>query len=577
MEIRARPASAGIAIGRAYLLKKNNYKPSSALIKPEDVEVEINRFTSARDLSVRQIEQIYKEALEKMGEEKADLFQGYIEILVDDDLKAEIIEKIRKDLMTAETATDIAFKNAIEEVKNLDDTYLSGRADDLKDLGQRLICNIAGVPFSEGAPALKDNTIIVGNDISPSDFAQMDLSSVVGLICEIGGVTSHVAIMAQALAIPAVVGAAKITEYISDDNFLILDGEKGVIIDNPSELSLAQYKEKQRLCEEEKQHLSALVGFPAITQDGRRIELLANIGSDKDVESAIKNGADGIGLFRTEFLCMDRTSLPSEEEQFNVYKKVAQAMNGKKVIIRTFDIGGDKPLPCIDFQKEDNPFLGWRAVRIYNDYPEMIKMQLRAILRASDYGCIKIMFPMIISVEEVQDLKRLLAELKMELSKENIAFDKNIEIGVMIETPAAALISDVLAQEVDFFSIGTNDLTQYTLAVDRGNNRIANLYNSLHPSVIRLIKIIVDNAHAKGKSVGMCGELAGDSNATAILLGLGLDELSMSAGRIGKIKSIVRKISYKNASHLGQEVYKAGSSTDISKILSKVNYGRKSF
>lgn len=568
MDIKGIPASFGIAIGNVYLLKQKTYIPDSAPIQSGDIESEIRRFIKGRDLSVCQLEKIYTEVLAKRGEDEAELFQGYIEILTDEDMANEIVQKIRNELVNAEAAADGAVKHAIAEVEALANPYLRGRADDLRDIGRRLVCNIADKELFDSVPVLQDAAVVIGHEITPSDFAQMDVSKVVGLACEIGGITSHIAIMAKMLAIPSVVGATGITDSVSGGNLVILDGTEGTIIINPSESMLTLYRDKKQSCEQEKQHLSALADLPAVTRDGKRVELLANIGTDKDVEAAIRNGAEGIGLYRTEFLFMDRASFPTEEDQFEAYKAVAKAMKGKKVIIRTVDIGGDKALSYIEFRKEENPFLGWRAVRLYQDYPQMIRTQLRAILRASAYGCVKILFPMIISVEETQELKRIAAELKAELSREKIAFDENIEMGVMIETPAAALISDVLAKEVDFFSIGTNDLTQYTLAVDRGNNRIANLYNSLHPSVIRLIKIVADNAHAHGKVVGMCGELAGDPKAAGLLLGLGVDELSMSAIRIGKIKDTVMNISYDDATHWAQEVLKVGSSAEVSGILS---------
>lgn len=569
MKIKGIPASFGFAIGRAHLLKSNVYTPKGASIQSSDVENEIERFIQGKALSVNQLENLHQEAVKKLGAEKAEVFQGQIEIVTDEELTNEVSGKIRKQLMNAEVAVHLAFEEAIAEVESLDDNYLRARADDLRDIRQRIVNNIAGRERNDNLFETEDAVIVIAHDITPSDFAQMDTKKVVGIGSETGSLTSHVSIMAQTLLVPAVVGACQVTSVVSDGDMVVLDGQDGFIIVNPSSAVLSTYREKQRLEIQESQQLSGIVDLPSATLDGKRLELLANIGTDRDVEAAIRFGAQGIGLYRTEYLYMDQESMPTEEAQFSAYRTVLEKMQDKKVIIRTVDLGGDKKVPYIDFPEEDNPFLGWRGVRIYKDYPGLIKAQLRAILRASVYGQAEILFPMIISVEEIQRLKALLSELQSELMREEIPFDDDIKVGVMIETPAAVMVSEALAKEVDFFSIGTNDLTQYTLAVDRGNNRIANQYNELHPSVIRLIKRVIDSAHANGIRVGMCGELAGTLRAVELLIGLGLDELSMSAPRLPTVKKKLINCVYDDALYLADQVLQTSTSMQIARILSE--------
>lgn len=565
MEIRGISASVGVAIGFAYVLKKKYFTSEASSIQSKNIENEILRFIKGRDISVKQLEKIYQDVLEKLGEEKAEIFQGQIEIITDEELTKKITEKIKKWQINAEAATESVIQETIDEVEALEDFYLRARADDLRDIRQRIVNNIAGREYA--VPVIGDATILIGYEITPSELAQFNMEKIIGIVTETGSITSHVAIMAQTLSIPAIVGAINVVDAVTDGDLLIIDGIEGKIIINPSQNTLPMYQEKQRECEYEKQVLSKYVNLPAVTQDGKHIELLANIGTERDIEGAIRYGADGIGLYRTEYLYMNQSCMPTEEVQFDAYKKVVEAMQGKAVIIRTVDLGGDKKLPYINFQKEDNPFLGWRGVRIYEDYPEMIRTQLRAILRASAYGHIKIMFPMIISIEEVLALKKIIADLKSEFSSKATPFDPNIKIGIMIETPAAVMISEALAEEVDFFSIGTNDLTQYTLAVDRGNSRIAYRYNALHPSILRFIQHVVNNAHACGKTVGICGELASDPKATELLIGLGLDSLSMNSPCIPKVKEAIMRFSYNDALLLAHDACRASSSVQISGIL----------
>ena len=412
--------------------------------------------------------------------------------------------------------------------------------------------NILEMPIID-LSAISEKVILVATDLTPSETAQLSLDNVLGFITDLGGRTSHTSIMARSLEIPAIVGTSNATETIKKEDYLVLDAINNKIIINPSDEELEALKTIKEEYLHEKEELAKLKDLPAITLDGHQVEVCANIGTVRDVAGAERNGAEGVGLYRTEFLFMDRDSLPTEEEQFQAYKAVAEAVGSPAVIIRTMDIGGDKDLPYMNLPKEENPFLGWRAIRICLDRKEILHPQLRAILRASAFGKLRIMFPMIISVEEIRALKAELEILKSQLREENKPFDESIEVGVMVETPAAAVMARHMAKEVDFFSIGTNDLTQYTLAVDRGNELISHLYNPMSPAVLNLIKQVIDASHAEGKWTGMCGELAGDERATMLLLGMGLDEFSMSAISIPRIKKIIRNANFDDAKALAEQ------------------------
>ena len=412
--------------------------------------------------------------------------------------------------------------------------------------------NILEMPIID-LSAISEKVILVATDLTPSETAQLSLDNVLGFITDLGGRTSHTSIMARSLEIPAIVGTSNATETIKKEDYLVLDAINNKIIINPSDEELEALKAIKEEYLHEKEELAKLKDLPAITLDGHQVEVCANIGTVRDVAGAERNGAEGVGLYRTEFLFMDRDSLPTEEEQFQAYKAVAEAVGSPAVIIRTMDIGGDKDLPYMNLPKEENPFLGWRAIRICLDRKEILHPQLRAILRASAFGKLRIMFPMIISVEEIRALKAELEILKSQLREENKPFDESIEVGVMVETPAAAVMARHMAKEVDFFSIGTNDLTQYTLAVDRGNELISHLYNPMSPAVLNLIKQVIDASHAEGKWTGMCGELAGDERATMLLLGMGLDEFSMSAISIPRIKKIIRNANFDDAKALAEQ------------------------
>ncbi|WP_032815373.1 phosphoenolpyruvate-protein phosphotransferase PtsI, partial [Yersinia mollaretii] len=516
------------------------------------VEQEVERFKTGRAKAAEQLEAIKTKAEASLGEEKAAIFEGHIMLLEDEELEQEIIALIKDEHATADAAAYSVIEGQAKALEELDDEYLKERAADVRDIGKRLLKNILGLNIVD-LSAIQDEVILVAADLTPSETAQLNLDKVLGFITDLGGRTSHTSIMARSLELPAIVGTTNATKEIQNDDYLIIDAVNNKIYLNPTADVIEQLKAVKNQYITERNDLAKLKDLPAITLDGHQVEVVANIGTVRDIAGAERNGAEGVGLYRTEFLFMDRDSLPTEEEQFQAYKAVAEAMGSQAVIVRTMDIGGDKDLPYMNLPKEENPFLGWRAIRIAMDRKEILHAQLRAILRASAFGKLRIMFPMIISVEEVRELKAELELLKSQLREENKAFDETIEVGVMVETPAAAVIARHLAKEVDFFSIGTNDLTQYTLAVDRGNELISHLYNPMSPSVLGLIKQVIDASHAEGKWTGMCGELAGDERATLLLLGMGLDEFSMSAISIPRIKKIIRNTNFEDVKVLAEQ------------------------
>ncbi|CNI68341.1 phosphoenolpyruvate-protein phosphotransferase PtsI [Yersinia mollaretii] len=544
--------SPGIAFGKALLLKEDEIVINRKKISADQVEQEVERFKTGRAKAAEQLEAIKTKAEASLGEEKAAIFEGHIMLLEDEELEQEIIALIKDEHATADAAAYSVIEGQAKALEELDDEYLKERAADVRDIGKRLLKNILGLNIVD-LSAIQDEVILVAADLTPSETAQLNLDKVLGFITDLGGRTSHTSIMARSLELPAIVGTTNATKQIQNDDYLIIDAVNNKIYLNPTADVIEQLKAVKNQYITERNDLAKLKDLPAITLDGHQVEVVANIGTVRDIAGAERNGAEGVGLYRTEFLFMDRDSLPTEEEQFQAYKAVAEAMGSQAVIVRTMDIGGDKDLPYMNLPKEENPFLGWRAIRIAMDRKEILHAQLRAILRASAFGKLRIMFPMIISVEEVRELKAELELLKSQLREENKAFDETIEVGVMVETPAAAVIARHLAKEVDFFSIGTNDLTQYTLAVDRGNELISHLYNPMSPSVLGLIKQVIDASHAEGKWTGMCGELAGDERATLLLLGMGLDEFSMSAISIPRIKKIIRNTNFEDVKVLAEQ------------------------
>jgi len=561
-------ASPGITFAKALLLQEDEISLNTE--KVDNIEHEITRFLDGRAKTSAQLEIVKQKALETFGEEKEAIFEGHIMLLEDEELEEDIIAYMKKNKCTADFAINSVVEDNAQMLQELDDPYLRERAADFRDIGSRLLKNVLGIDIVNLSD-IAEEVVLVANDLTPSETAQINLDKVLGFITDIGGRTSHTSIMARSLEIPAIVGTNDITERVHNGDMIILDALNNKIIINPSEAELAEAKLVRDAFLEEKAELAKLKDLPAMTLDGHQVEVGSNVGSVKDTDGAKRNGAECVGLYRTEFLFMDRDQLPTEDEQFVAYKDVVEAMEGKACIIRTMDIGGDKDLPYLDLPEELNPFLGWRAIRICFDRPEIMNPQLRALLRASAFGKIRIMFPMIISVEEIRKLKDILELLKTELRNENIAFDEEIEIGVMIETPAAAAIAHHLIKEVDFFSIGTNDLTQYTLAVDRGNELISDLYNPLSPSVLTIIKTVIDASHAAGKWTGMCGELAGDEHATLLLLGMGLDEFSMSAISIPTVKKIIRSTNFADAKELADKALSMATAAEIEALVNDFN------
>ena len=560
------PASPGIVFGKALVLKEEKIVLDTQKISEDQVEAEVARFYAGREAAVEQLNSIHQRALKSLGEEKAAIFEGHLMILEDEELEEEILDYLRSNKVNASVAASKIIDQQVEMLSEIDDEYLKERAGDIRDIGNRLIKNILGMHIVDLGD-IAEESILVAYDLTPSETAQLNLDKVLGFITDIGGRTSHTSIMARSLELPAIVGTNDVTARVNTGDYLILDAVNNRVYVNPTQAEIDELKNLEAKLAEEKAELAKLKDLPAVTLDGHKVEVVANIGTIRDCEGAHRNGAEGVGLYRTEFLFMDRDQLPSEEEQFIAYKEVVEAMEGRLVVLRTMDIGGDKELPYLNLPKEMNPFLGWRAVRIALDRREILHAQLRAVLRASAFGKLAVMFPMIISVEEIRELKSVLETLKAELRAEGKAFDENIQVGVMVETPSAAVNAKFLAKEVDFFSIGTNDLTQYTLAVDRGNELISHLYNPMSPSVLGLIKQVIDASHAEGKWTGMCGELAGDERATLLLLGMGLDEFSMSAISVPRIKKLIRHVNYQEVKALADEALQKPTAAEIEQLI----------
>ena len=559
-------ASPGIAFGKALVLKEEKIVLDTQKITDDQLDAEVARFYEGRALAVEQLNSISERALISLGEEKAAIFEGHLMILEDEELEEEILDYLRSNKVNAAVAASKIIDQQVTMLSEIDDEYLKERAGDIRDIGNRLIKNILGM-YIVDLGDIQEESILVAYDLTPSETAQLNLEKVLGVVTDIGGRTSHTSIMARSLELPAIVGTNNVTELVNTGDYLILDAINNQVYINPTQSQIDELKTLEAKISQEKAELAKLKDLPAITLDGHKVDVVANIGTIRDCEGADRNGAEGIGLYRTEFLFMDREQLPTEEEQFIAYKEVVEAMNGRLTVLRTMDIGGDKELPYLDLPKEMNPFLGWRAIRIALDRREILNAQLRAVLRASAFGKLAVMFPMIISVEEIRELKAVIEALKVELRAEGKAFDEHIQVGVMVETPSAAVNAKFLAKEVDFFSIGTNDLTQYTLAVDRGNELISYLYNPMQPSVLGLIKQVIDASHAEGKWTGMCGELAGDERATLLLLGMGLDEFSMSAISVPRIKKLIRNVNFQDAKALANAALQKPTASEIEQLI----------
>ncbi|GAQ25796.1 phosphoenolpyruvate--protein phosphotransferase [Tepidanaerobacter syntrophicus] len=562
-------ASPGIEIGKAHVVKHEQVVINTSPIKKEDIGKEIKKLEDALTTTKLQLEKIKEKAQKELGSEKAKIFDAQLMVLEDPVFINEIKSKIESELITADNAVSQVVNSYIAEFGSAKDEYLKERAADIKDIGERLIKNILGI--SVDAFSLEQEAIIIAKDLTPSDTAQMDKEKVKAFATDMGGRTSHTAIMARSLEIPAVVGLKDATQKIKTGDTVIIDGNEGAVYVNPDEETAKRYEKLKQDYLNKVKELKQLKDLPAETSDNaKRVEISANIGTPKDVKGALENGAEGVGLYRTEFLYMDRQSLPTEEEQFDAYRQVVEKMAPRPIIIRTLDIGGDKKLPYLNMPDELNPFLGWRAIRICLDRPDILKTQLKAILRASAYGKARIMYPMISGVDEVRRANKILDEAKAELYAEGKDFDEDIEVGIMVEIPSAAVTADILAKEVDFFSIGTNDLIQYTLAVDRMNEHISYLYEPFHPAVLRLIKNVIDSSHKEGKWTGMCGEMAGDPLAAPILLGMGLDEFSMSASSIPKVKKIIRLLTYDEAKEIAGKALSMSEPADIRAMVKEI-------
>ena len=529
-------ASKGYAIGKVFLQENEEIVINDTKIT--DIGAEKEKMQKALDDSKAQLEIIKVKAEKEMGAEKANVFEAHITLLDDPEFTGAMISEIENNSLNGLKAIESVSNTFIAIFESMDNEYMRERAADIKDVSKRILSNFAG-KGGDSFSITENNTIVVAHDLTPSDTAGLDRTKVVGFITDIGGRTSHAAIMARTLEIPAVLGLGDITTCVKTGDMIIVDGLTGDVIINPSEEVLVEYTSKKEKFQAEQEELKKLIEVKTTTKSGRRIEVCGNIGQPEDVLGVLANGGDGVGLFRTEFLYMDRDSAPTEDEQFESYKFVLEKMEGKQVVIRTLDIGGDKTLPYLPLPEEMNPFLGYRAIRLCLDRKDIFKVQLRALLRASVYGNLAVMFPMISGLEEFEQAKEVVEECKAALKAEGKEYSEDIQWGIMVEIPAAAVYADELAKHVDFFSIGTNDLIQYTLAADRMSEKVSYLYNPMHPAVLRLIKMTIDGAHKHGKWVGMCGEMAGDEAAIPTLIEYGLDEFSMSASSILNAKKII--------------------------------------
>jgi phosphotransferase system enzyme I (PtsI) len=546
-------ASPGISIARAFRLEKPDLSIEKKTIT--DIDLELIRFESALTQAKLELEEIKEHTRKELGNENADIFAAHLLVLNDPELSNPIKEKITSEQVNAEFALNEIALMFVSMFESMDNEYMKERAADIRDVTKRVLSHLLGVTIVN-PNLISEEVIIIAEDLTPSDTAQLNRQYVKGFTTDIGGRTSHSAIMARSLEIPAVVGTKSVTNDIENGMLVILDGVDGIVIVNPNEEDIKKYEAQKDAFKRQKAEWSKLVNEKTVSADGHYVELAGNIGNPDDVRGLLENGAEGVGLYRTEFLYMGRDKLPSEDEQFVAYKEVLDSMEGKPVVVRTLDIGGDKELPYLDLPKEMNPFLGFRAIRLCLEMQDMFRAQLRALLRASIYGNLKIMFPMIATIDEFREAKLLLLEEKANLLEEGHEVSETIEVGMMVEIPSSAMLADLFAKEVDFFSIGTNDLIQYTFAADRMNERVSYLYQPYNPAILRLIKNVIDAAHREGKWVGMCGEMAGDEVAVPILLALGLDEFSMSGTSILKTRTQIRQLS------------KVDLEIDIKKILS---------
>ena len=553
-------ASPGIAVGRVVIHWKEQIDILREFV--EEPEREIGRFRTAMEFAGEQIRETYSRVLETVGPGEAAIFKSHGLMLRDPDFVGQIERMILDESVNAEWAVKTVADSLIQIFESMGNDYMKARSDDVKDISDRvlkLLLQVGGVDLSN----LREKSVVVAREITPSDISQLDRENTLGIVSETGGKSSHSAILARTLEIPAVMGVREILDYVENGDLIIVDGETGQVFINPDDETVARYEDLLEKYECFKKSLSEIRGMSTVTLDGVEIELAANVASPKDLDDVFKNDGEAIGLYRTEFLYLDSSLLPPEDLQFEDYKNVVEAMEGRPVIIRTLDIGGDKKLDYLAIPEEENPFLGYRAIRLCLDRQEIFKVQLRAILRASAFGCVRILFPMISSLEELRAAKKILEETKEELRKEGIPFDESVQSGIMVEVPSAAILSDYFAKEVDFFSIGTNDLIQYTVAVDRGNEKLSHLYSQYHPAVLRLIKTVIDNGREAGIWVGMCGESAGDPKLIPVLLGMGLKEFSMTASSILQARWIIRNLRKSDLEQAAEKVLSLPTAEDV--------------
>lgn len=559
-------ASDGVAIAKAYLLVEPDLLYNSEKVK--DVDAEIAKFQKAIETSKVELTKIRNNAEENLGADKAAIFDAHLLVLDDPELIQPIEEKIKNEQVNAPTALSDVTGQFITIFESMDNEYMKERAADIRDVSKRVLAHILGVELPNPS-MIDESVVIIGNDLTPSDTAQLNKAFVQGFVTNIGGRTSHSAIMSRSLEIAAVVGTKSITQEVKQGDMIIVDGLTGEVIIDPTEDEVIAYQNKRERFFEDKKELQKLRDEETTTVDGEHAELAANIGTPNDLKGVIENGAEGVGLYRTEFLYMGRDEMPTEDEQFEAYKKVLETMKDKRVVVRTLDIGGDKELLYLSLPEEMNPFLGYRAIRLCLDQPEIFRPQLRALLRASTYGKLSIMFPMVATIKEFRDAKALLLEEKENLTNEGIEVSDDIEVGIMVEIPSTAALADVFAKEVDFFSIGTNDLIQYTMAADRMSERVSYLYQPYNPAILRLVQQVIEASHKEGKWTGMCGEMAGDETAIPLLLGLGLDEFSMSATSILKARRQIKGLSKNEMEELAQSAINCATSEEVQALVSE--------
>jgi len=568
MVLKGIGVSSGIGIGRIKLYEKNELTIPDYKIADPDTEIE--RFQEARQSAIEDINTLYEKMINEHANEAAEVFNAHREILEDEDGFIEpVCLRIREEMDNAAFAVTFVLNGIADMFRSMDNAYMRERAADAVDLRDSVNAKILGVK-RKGITSQNGKCIVAAYDLAPSDTAGMDLSIVEGLLTETGGATSHTAIMSRTMEIPAVVGTQKLLEYVHDGDMVIINGATGEIVIEPNRAQLEHYTSLQQQFNEQTRELRKYIGMPSVTRDGRQVRLEANVGTEQDARLAAAHDAEGVGLVRTEFLYMKRQELPSEQEQFEAYRAILESMGNRPVIFRTLDAGGDKELPALGLTKEENPFLGFRAIRICLQNPALFKAQLRAILRASVYGECKIMFPMISSLNEVHKAKDIVEEVRMELTNEGIPFKMNVPLGIMVEIPAVAVMAESFASEVDFFSIGTNDLVQYTLAADRGNPKLADISTVYHPAVLNLIAATIRAAARKNIPCGMCGEAASDMKLVPFLLGLGLNEFSMSASAILRVRKLISGLSYDSCSKMADEVLTLKTDEEIKQVLNEL-------